>query len=127
MLIREAIDLFKAWMREKRPIKYTGRTANANRLARILPLYQKFVLTHLTWFEDNFGYEQTRKRPPGQLAHIYPFFRDHVLLTALREVVSEQRGISLDKVPPQRFMYKKQRRGDGKTTPRSVVGWEVVK
>ena len=126
MLTREAIELFKAWLRQVKVIKYTGRVANANRLARILPLYQAFVLAHLPWFAAKMGYVQTRKRRPGQLAHIYPFFRDHVLLQALRELLADDREMIVDKVPPMRFVYKRQRRRDAKTSPRSVVGWEVA-
>ena len=126
MLTREAIELFKAWMRQVNGIKYTGRVANANRLARILPLYQAFVLAHLPWFADKMGYVQTRKRSPGQLAHIYPFFRDLVLLQALRELAAERLEVSVEKVPPMRFFYKKQRRRDGRAAPRSVIGWERV-
>jgi len=125
MATREAIELFKAWMRDAKRIKFTGRVKNANRLARILPLYQGFVLRHLPWFEANMGYVPTRKnRRPGQLAHIYPFFRDHVLLQALREILAEHLEVSVDKVPPMRFSYKKQRRRDGRAAPRSVIGWE---
>jgi hypothetical protein len=125
MATREAIELFKAWMRDARRITFTGRVKNANRLARILPLYQAFVLRNLTWFEEKMGYVPTRKgRRPGQLAHIYPFFRDHVLLQALREIVAEHDDVSVDEVPPMRFFYKKQCRRDGCAAPRSVVGWE---
>ena len=38
---REAIDMFKVWVRGK--IYYNGRLKNANKMARILPLYQGFV------------------------------------------------------------------------------------
>ena len=124
MLTREAIDLFKAHVRKHKLLKYTGRVKNANRLARILPLYQGFVLAHLPWFEEKMGYLQVKKRPPGQLAHIYPFFRDRVVLQALREVVAEEMRVSVDRAPPMSFSYKKQRRQDGKAAPRSVVGWE---
>jgi hypothetical protein len=73
MLTREAIELFKDFMRKAKWIKYTGRVANANRLARVLPLYQGFVMTNLEWFKEKMFYEQVRKRRPGPLAHIYPF------------------------------------------------------
>ena len=49
-----------------------------------------------------------------------------VLLQALREVVAEDMEVSLDKVPPMSFAYKKQCRQDGKAAPRAVVGWETV-
>jgi hypothetical protein len=37
----EAIDMFKVWVRGK--IYYNGRLKNANKMARIQPLYQGFV------------------------------------------------------------------------------------
>ena len=37
----EAIDMFKVWVRGK--IHYNGRLKNANKMARIQPLYQGFV------------------------------------------------------------------------------------
>jgi hypothetical protein len=127
MSSRQAIEFFKAWLLKVKVIEYTGRVANANRLARILPLYQGFVMSHMAWFEEHMGYLQAKKRRPGQLAHIYPFFRDHVLLQGLREVVAELWIVHVDKVPPVRFFCKKQRRRDGRATPRSVIGWERVK
>ena len=125
MLTREAIELFKAHLRKYKRIKYTGRVRNANRLARILPLYQEFVLCHPMWFEEKMGYF-VKERRPGQLAHIFPFFRDKVLLQALRELVAEERKVSVKKVPPMVFALKKQIRSDGKAAPRSVIGWERV-
>jgi hypothetical protein len=124
MLTREAIDLFKAHLKKYKLVKYTGRIKNANRLARVLPLYQGFVLTHLKWFGEKMFYFQVKKRRPGQLSHIYPFFRDKVVLQALREMVADDIGVSVDKVPPMSFAYKKQRRRDGNAAPRSVIGWE---
>ena len=126
MLTREAIELFKDFMRKAKWIKYTGRVANANRLARVLPLYQGFVMTNLEWFKEKMFYEQVRRRRPGPLAHIYPFFRDKVVLQALRELAAEQLEVSVEKVPAMRFFYKKQRRRDGRAAPRSIVGWERV-
>ena len=126
MLTREAIDLFKAHVRKYKLVKHTGRVKNANRLARVLPLYRTFVLAHLNWFEEKMGYLPGKKRRPGPLATIYPFFRDEVLLQALREVVAEDMEVSVDKIPPMSFSYKKQCRQDGKAAPRSVVGWETV-
>ena len=126
MLTREAIELFKDWLLNVKLIKYTGRVANANKLARILPLYQGFVMAHMQWFEEKMGYIQVKKRRPGQLAHIYPFFRDCVLLQALRELVAEKLELPVEKVPPMRFFFKKQRRRDGRVAPRSVIGWERV-
>ena len=43
MSVDSAIELFKDWMRAKRPIYKTDIDGNANCMAKTLPLFQKFV------------------------------------------------------------------------------------
>ena len=78
--IEEVISLFREWMRGK--LVFTGRTKNANKLARILPLFQRFVDDHASFFVDNFNYIPHGKA--GQRGSIFALFRDDILPTALR-------------------------------------------
>ena len=52
--IQEAIALFRIWMRGE--LIFTGRKQNANKCARILPLFQNFVDKHASFFVDKFAY-----------------------------------------------------------------------
>ena len=54
--IQEATALFRIWMRGDRELIFTGRKQNANKCARILPLFQNFVDKHASFFVDKFAY-----------------------------------------------------------------------
>ena len=120
---RIIIDLFKTWVRGK--VTYTGRTKNANKMLRVLPLFQGFVRAHTEFFKEH-GYEH-RGRAPGQLAPFYALFRDRVLLQALTELRDDlMRSMGQDTdLPPLRYIMKRTLRRDGVLTPRAVCGWEA--
>ena len=83
---REAIDMFKVWVRGK--IRYNGRLKNANKMARILPLYQGFVRATAEFWGIHYHYSM-RGAKPGPLSPMYPLFRDRILLQALTEIRAE--------------------------------------
>jgi len=121
--VHEAIALFQVWA--KSHMRYTGKTKNANRMARVLHIYQHFVRAHPIFWAVNFNYH-LRARPPGQLAHIYSVFRDEVVLIGLRQLRAEQLDLPIEEVPEVRYHYKRVLRADGQRSPRAVVGWEFA-
>ena len=122
---REQIQLFKLWARDK--VRYTGRTKNANKMLRILPLFQGFVLAHADFFAQEYDYVH-RGASPGQLSPAYSIFRDRILLVALAEIRTEfmeYMGHDTDALEPLRYVMKHTTRTDGLTcSPRGVLGWE---
>ena len=64
MSIDRAIELFKDWFCDTRPIHKTGINGNANCMAKTLPLFQKFVQAYPDFWESEFGY--IPKGKPGQ-------------------------------------------------------------
>ena len=124
--IREAIERFKVWSEGK--IRYTGRQTNANKMLKILPVFVAFIKDTAEFWEEVFGYRMKPGRNPGQLATIYPIFRDDVRLQALNEMRTmhaQKAGESADILPPAKFDFKNTPRMNGKATPRAVVGWVV--
>ena len=122
-VLREAIDLFKAWAKGK--IRLTGRTKNANKMARILPLFQGFVMDHADFWALHYEYSM-RGLKPGPLSNIYPLFRDHILLQALTEMradIAVRVGVSPDALPPVQYVMKHAPRMNGQATPRAICGW----
>lgn len=116
---REAIDLFKVWARGK--IRYTGRTKNANKMARVLPLYQRFIRDTADFWALHYGYSM-RGAKPGPLSPMYPLFRDRILLQALTELRNEMVGEA--DLEPMRYILKHTPRvRDGQLTPRAIHGW----
>ena len=115
--IEEAISLFREWMRGK--LVFTGRTKNANKLARILPLFQRFVDDHASFFVDNFNYIPHGKA--GQRGSIFALFRDDILPTALRmeHVRSDVEGDLSTNQSHTRLM-KRVRRNNGQVSARSI-------
>ena len=112
---RETIELLKSWCQGK--IRYTGRSSNANKMAKVLPLYQAFVRDHQDFCASKFGYA-FRGSNPGPLAKIYPLFRDRILPQSLAEM--------RDGEPPKFVMKHTPRVRDGRATPRAISGWEIV-
>ena len=127
-VLRQAIDLFKSWSKDK--IYYNGINRNANKMARILPLFQGFVMDHADFWESHYGYKM-RGDKPGPLSTIYPVFRDEILLPALTEMladIAEKYGVSPEKLPPVQYIMKHTPRiHDGKATPRAIYGWVMVR
>ena len=121
------IELFKVWARDK--VRYTGRTKNANKMLRILPLFQGFVLAHADFFVQEYAYVH-RGEAPGQLSPVYSIFRDRILIVALTEIRTEFMecmGHDTDAIEPLRYIMKRTTRTDGVTcSPRAVLGWESV-
>ena len=129
--IQEAINLFKNWVEGR--VRYTGRTKNANRMAKILPLFQGFVRDNAEFFRINFGYKW-RGSNPGQLSPIYPLFRDHICLQALTKIRNDIAArmncdpkmhvkINPSNLPPFRYVMKHTKRRDGQRTPRAIFEW----
>ena len=121
---REAIDMFKVWCRGK--IYYNGRMKNANKMARILPLYQGFVRDTAQFWKLHYHYSM-RGAKPGPLSPMYPLFRDRILLQALTEIrndIAVKEGIDRTMLPPLRYVMKRSPRiRDGQPTPRAICEW----
>ena len=123
---RVTIMLLKAFLRRVGRIRYTGRSRDANRLARIQPLYISFVLAHLAYLRDTYGYRMTPgKTVPGVKACIFAPFRDTWLPRALRELRAELSGVPVDKVDATAYLLKRNQRLN-KNAPcmQAIVGWE---
>ena len=124
---RELIQLFKLWARDK--VHFTGRTKNANKMLRIFPLFQGFVLADADFFAKEYDYVH-RGAAPGQLSPAYSIFRDRILLVALAEIRTEfmeSMGHDTDALEPLQYVMKHTTRTDGLTcSPRGVLGWENV-
>ena len=98
---REAIYMFKVWVRGK--IYYNGRLKNANKMARILPLYQGFVRDTAEFWRFHFHYSM-RGEKPGPLSPMYP--------------------LDPADLPPLRYVMKRSPRvRDGQPTPRAICEW----
>ena len=124
LVAREAIDLFKVWCRGK--VRYNGRTKNANKMARILPLYQGFVRDTADFWATHYHYSM-RGAKPGPLSPMYALFRDRILLQALTEIRAElaaKTGVDPVNLPPLRYVMKRSPRiRDGQPTPRAIYEW----
>ena len=88
MSVDRAIELFKDWMRAKRPIHKTGINGNANCMAKTLPLFQKFVQAYPDFWVKEFGY--TPKGKPGQKSEHYITFTSKILGPALEQLTGER-------------------------------------
>ena len=125
---RVTIILLKAHLRRAGSLRYTGRARDANKLVHIMPLYTAFVLAHVEYMREMYGYE-LRRATPGQKARIFAPFRDSWLPQALRELRAEANKVAVDQIEPTAYLYKKNqrlRKGDAKDSPciQGVVGWE---
>ena len=123
---RDVIDLFKVWTRDR--VLYTGRTKNANKMLRILPLFQGFVRAHTDYFAQEYAYFH-RGEAPGPLSPVYSIFRDRILLVALEEIRTEfmeSMGHDTDGLETLRYVMKHTTRTNGTRTPRAILGWESV-
>ena len=116
--IHEAIYLCREFLKDK--IVYTGRTLNANTFARILPLYQGFVESNLSFFADKFGYIPVAK--PGAKGQMFAIFRDQILPPALRMLHVHS---DVDNFEQTRHI-KRDVKNNGMCSARCIVGWEFV-
>ena len=121
--IQEAIALFRIWMRGE--LIFTGRKQNANKCARILPLFQNFVDKHASFFVDKFAY--TPKGKAGQRGCMFALFRDDILPAALQmEHVRNDIEDASAAIQKQRRLIKRVRRNSGMTSVRCIEGWEIL-
>ena len=123
MHTEEAIDLFKVWVSTR--VRYTGICKNANKMSKILPLFQGFVRDRAEFFQTNFGYTWRGKKP-GQLSPIYPLFRDHICLEGLTHIRNEMAAkfhVNPCEMRPLRYIMKHTQRSDGQHTPRAICEW----
>jgi hypothetical protein len=118
--LRAVIGLFKAWHSTAPMIKFTGRQGNAQKLARILPVFQAFVATNAARIRETCGYAPEKDKNAGQKAEFYALFRDQVLPIALREIRADARGVTVESIPATSFLYKPDK------SIRCIVGWELV-
>lgn len=117
---RRSVDKCKAYIRSIR-LRHTG-LKDCNKSAHPLPLFQGFVLKHLEFCRRWWGYRPHRSgRKPGNKSRFYTWFRDSVLLVAMKEVRAESEGLSVAEAPPTTFHYHKLH----VHRIRSLVGWEI--
>ena len=115
---RQSIDKCKAYVRSIR-LRHTG-LKDCNKSAHPFPLFQGFVCNHVAFCRRCWGYKPHRSgRKPGNKNRFYTWFRDSVLLVALKELRAESAGLTIAEVPPVTF----HRWPAGRI--RSLVGWEV--
>ena len=112
MSVDRAIELFKDWMRAKRPIHKTGINGNANCMAKTLPLFQKFVQAYPDFWVKEFGY--VPKGKPGQKSEHYITFTNEILGPAIEQLTGE-RPI---------FDCKYTTRRDRTFSIRAIYGWQ---
>mmetsp|Transcript_9984 Transcript_9984/g.25715 ORF Transcript_9984/g.25715 Transcript_9984/m.25715 type:complete len:89 (-) Transcript_9984:872-1138(-) len=80
---RATIDRrFVAWHRSVRMIEWTGIEKNANKMARILPVFKAFVKDNEAWLGETHGYKM-HGPSAGQKGELYGMFRDEILPEAL--------------------------------------------
>ena len=113
MSVDRAIELFKDWMRAKRPIHKTGINGNANCMAKTLPLFQKFVQAYPDFWVKEFGY--IPKGKPGQKSEHYITFTSKILSPALEQLTGER--------PVFDLKYTTARR-DMSMSIRAIFGWQ---
>ena len=104
---------------------FTGRTANANKCARILHVWQGFAADHPVFFAKFFNYKPKGKA--GQLGKMFALFRDQVLPQALRYGhVRTDVESTLSTMQDQTRHVKCGTRSDGLVSARAIEGWEYV-
>ena len=116
--IEEAVALFRAY--SKRKLKFTGRSKNANKCARILPLFQGFVEKHASFFVDKYNYKPTGKLA-GAKGSVFALFRDQILPVTLRMLHVRSDTEQLSAIQSQRRLMKRVRRNNGVVPVRAIV------
>ena len=122
--IIEAIKLCREFLRRK--IVYTGRTENANTFARILPLYQGFVMQNLSFFAEKFGYRPFKNKPGRPKGAMFALFRDEILPPALAQLQVRSDLDSMSTLSGKTQHMKRDVKNSGQSSMRCIVGWEVV-
>eukprot|EP00966_Prymnesium_polylepis_P330320 7385977-Prymnesium_polylepis.1 len=59
-LMRATVDQFKLWFRQSPMLVYTGRSGNANKLARIQPMIDAFCRENELFLRDTLGWKPGR-------------------------------------------------------------------
>jgi hypothetical protein len=115
---------FQRWAGDK--VIFTGRVKNANKMAKPFLLFNFFVEDHPLAFEE-LDYVKLPSRAAGRLSHVYPIFRDQILLQALRSMRADELNVCDEDVPEIKYNFKRQRREDqaeNERTPRAIMCWE---
>ena len=120
---RATVDRFVAWHRGVRMIEWTGIEKNANKMARILPVFKAFVKDNEAWLGETHGYKM-HGPSAGQKGELYADFRDEILPEALREIRADADGKNADSLPPTMYLYKPTTLKSQEPSPRAIVGWE---
>ena len=87
-LMRATVDQFKLWFRQSPMLVYTGRSGNANKLARIQPMIDAFCRENELFLRDTLGWKPGRGYPQpmaGQKGPRYKAIRDAMIM-ALTEM-----------------------------------------
>lgn len=90
-----AIVLLKQVIRDT--LVFTGALVGINKRAHLLPIFRSLLQSH----PDSFPYHIKARPnktlpPPGQKNPYFASFRDEWLPQALREVLAEAKGVSVD-------------------------------
>jgi hypothetical protein len=121
-----AIVLLKDVIRDT--LVFTGANVGINKRAHLLPIFRSLLQSP----PDSFPYHIKARPnktlpPPGQKNPYFASFRDEWLPQALREVLAEAKGVSVDEIPDTQFnMKQNQTLSSGDTCVRAIVGWEAM-
>jgi hypothetical protein len=112
--MRAAVDLFKSWHANAPMVAYTGRTSNANKLARIRPLIQAFAAENAAFMRTTLGYTPARGGGggAGQKGPAFKRLRDAVLV-ALTEMAGDPENATA--------LF-----ADTNGKVRAIAGWEEI-
>eukprot|EP00966_Prymnesium_polylepis_P176344 4082044-Prymnesium_polylepis.1 len=81
-LMRATVDQFKVWFRQSPMLVYTGRSGNANKLARIQPMIDTFCRENEPFLRETLGWKPGRgySQPmAGQKGPRYKAIRDAII------------------------------------------------
>ena len=112
--MRAAVDLFASWHASAPMVAYTGRTSNANKLARIRPLIQAFAAENAAFMRTTLGYTPARGGggSAGQKGPAFKRLRDAVLV-ALTEMAGDPENATA--------LF-----ADTNGKVRAIAGWEEI-
>jgi len=109
------------WLYASNVVVFTGRTLNANKLAKPMQIFERCLQHDFDFWRLTYGY--SNKLGKGQKGGLYRLFRDTILLPALFRCRSKQLNIE---PPIQRFSYKSARLRSADLAPRAIIGWEMA-
>ena len=130
MSTEATIAITVQWLCKHRPVAFTNRTKDQPLLADPFPIYQQVVRDNKAFFRDMHGYvplPNTKTGLAGVRSRVYTeFWRDKVILEALRIYRSRTEGASLDTVPEVTFAQKPScdGRADKSVAQRGIMGFE---